>query len=71
MRPNTAFSVHIDRVTPAADCGYLVEYVEEEVRTKGIVFEDIITTPFVFAVVPRTHGDVTFTGTKVIVKRRK
>jgi len=71
MRSNTAYSVRLDKVTPTADGGYLVEYVEEEVRAKGIVFNDIVTTPFVIAVLPRTEGKVTFQGTKVIVKRRK
>jgi hypothetical protein len=71
MRPNTAFSVHIDRVTPTADGGYVVNYVEEQIVAKNVVFDDIMTTPFVLAVLPRTDGEVTFAGTKVIVKRRK
>jgi hypothetical protein len=70
-RSNTAYSVRIEAVSPAADGGYFVEYVEEEVRAKRIVFSEIMTTPFVIAVVPRTDGEVTFAGTKVIVKRRK
>ncbi|MHC4957694.1 MAG: hypothetical protein ACYTGN_04905 [Planctomycetota bacterium] len=71
MRGNTAYSVRIDRVTPTAGGGYLVEYVEEEVQAKNLVFSDILTAPFVFALVPRTDGEVAFLGTKVIVKRRK
>lgn len=71
MRPNTAYSVRLDKVTRTEDGGYLVEYVEEEIRAKGVVFDDIVTTPFVIGVLPRTEGEITFQGTKVIVKRRK
>ncbi|MHC4451248.1 MAG: hypothetical protein ACYS0E_14105 [Planctomycetota bacterium] len=71
MRANTRFSVHIDTVTLASDGGYDVTYVEEEVRKKNRVFDDIMTTPFVFAVLPRTDGSVTFTYTKVFVKRSR
>ncbi|MHC4953295.1 MAG: hypothetical protein ACYTGZ_05345 [Planctomycetota bacterium] len=71
MRATPAFSVHIDRVSPLAAGGYVVQYVEQEIRHKNRVFNDIITTPYVFAVLPRTDGPIGFSGTKVIVKRAK
>jgi hypothetical protein len=71
MCANERFSVRIDRVIATAEGGYLVEYVEEEIQAKGMMFNDMMATPFVFAVVPRTDGAVTFSGTEVIVKRRK
>ncbi|MHC4940107.1 MAG: hypothetical protein ACYTHK_14150 [Planctomycetota bacterium] len=71
MRANTRFSVHIDTVNPTADGGYHVTYVEEEVRNRKLAFDEIMTTPFVFAVLPRTEGAVTFTCTKVFVKRSR
>jgi hypothetical protein len=71
MRATPAYSAYIDQVSPVADGGYLVEYVEQEIRRKNRVFQDIITTPFVIAVLPLTDGEVTFEGTKIIVKRAK
>ncbi|MHC4931185.1 MAG: hypothetical protein ACYTGV_03230 [Planctomycetota bacterium] len=65
------YSVYIDRVSPLAAGGYVVEYVEQEIRHKNRVFDDIITTPFVIAVLPRTDGPIGFSGTKIIVKRAK
>lgn len=71
MRATPRFSVSIDTVLPAEDGGYLVRFLEQEIQHKKRVFSDIMATPFVIAVVPRTEGPVTFEGTKVIVKRIK
>jgi hypothetical protein len=71
QRPTTAFSVRIERVVPLSDGGYLVQYVEEEVRNKRVAFADVITTSFVIVTVPLTDGQVAFEGTKVIVKKVK
>ena len=69
MRANTAYRVRLDRILPVDTGGLLVEYVEEEIRKKGRVFSDIVTTPFVIAVLPTTSDPVSFAGTKEIVKR--
>ena len=71
MAANARFSVHIDKVTLASDGGYEVTYVEEEVRNKNRVWDDMIVTPFAFAVLPRTDGPVTFVYTKAFVKRNR
>lgn len=87
-RASTAFSVRIDwigKIHATALVGpdgpelfdIHVEYVEEEKQGKHCVFSDIITTPFVIAVVdrpvlydlwpPELVVGPTFSGTKVIV----
>jgi hypothetical protein len=70
MRPTPACSVRIHKVLPTESSGYAVRFIEEEVRGKNL-FPDLIPTPFVISVLPLTHGEVTFEGSKVIVMRRK